>query len=130
MHREIVTDPLDAADLWADLRANLARLAHHGVTEVRLFFGFAWGRYIYDGLWREIPVAPDAVPAMVVDAERQGFGRLGDDNLYLTIAPLDAKLLYSHERDIHLCRGQDNRFTAEVLERWRADGWLLECARR
>jgi hypothetical protein len=130
MNKEVVTDPLAHEDLWNDLRLTVARLEGLGATEVLLFFGYAWGRRIYSGPWVGMPVAIGAVPAMIADAEQQGFGSLGDDNLYLTVPSRDVKFLYSHESDIHLSYGPETPFVTETIGRWRANGWFLENGKR
>lgn len=124
MCHEIVTDPLAPEDLWSDLRANIGLLRQLRVGEVRLLFGFAWGKHVYQGPWTELEVSLEVLEARVKDAEHQGFGRLGADNLYLSLPALEARVQYSHEADIHLSHGALNPFVEAVLQRWRADQWL------
>ena len=124
MHAEIVTDPLQGADLRHDLEANLARIKALGVSEITLLFGFSWGRHIYEKEWKELPVAPDEALEMVRRAEKLAYGRLGDDNLYLTVETYDLRLQYSHEADIHLSFATQNRLVDDILDRWTAMQWL------
>jgi hypothetical protein len=124
MHAEIVTDPLQGSDLRQDLELNLARIKALGVREVSLLFGFSWGKHIYEKEWKELPLSPDDALALVRRAEKQGFGKLGDDNLYLTVAALNLRLQYSHETDIHLSFSDPNQLVHEILDRWCALQWL------
>lgn len=124
MLAEIVTDPLQGRDLKCDLEVNLAHLNTLGVGQVALLFGFSWGKHIYAGEWKELPVSPDEVIAQVNGAEKLGFGRLGDDNLYLAVEQYNLRLQYSHEADIHLSFGTPNRLVHDILDRWTAMQWL------
>lgn len=124
LHTEIVTDPLQGADLLGDLEVNLSRINALGVQQVSLLFGFAWGNHIYEKEWKELLLSPDEARALVRQAEKQGFGRLGDDNLYLTVEAFNLRLQYSHEADIHLSFGTPNPLVYEILDRWRDKQWL------
>ena len=124
MIAEIITDPLRRTDLRHDLGVNLTRMKALGVAEVSLLFGFSWGKHIYEKAWKELPVAPAEALALVRRAEKLGFGRLGDDNLYLTVGKFNLRLQYSHEADIHLSFNKPNRLVHDILERWTAMQWL------
>jgi hypothetical protein len=124
MHSEIITDPLQGADLRHDLTVNLARMKALGLQEISLLFGFSWGNHIYEKDWKDIPVSPDDAQAMVQRAERQEFGKLGDDNLYLFVKDYNLRLLYSHDADIHLSFGTPNRLVHDILDRWNGMQWL------
>jgi hypothetical protein len=126
MIREIVTDPLDATDLRADLCENLRLIQQMGIEEVRLFFGYSWGRHIYEDRWVEIPIHPAQVEQRITEAERKQYGSLGDDNFYVRIPHLEVRLEYTYETDIHLSYAEENSFVVTVLERWRANEWLME----
>lgn len=126
MNRELVTDPLDVDDLWRDLRATIDWLARQGVEEVLVMFGFSWGKHIYEKEWVDLPVRVDALEQRVQEAERRNFGRLGRDNLYITIPQFEARLNYSYESDIHLSHGEDNAFVLAVRQRWQNEQWLTE----
>lgn len=126
MNRELVTDPLGVDDLWSDLRANIDWLSKHGVAEVLVMFGFSWGKHIYDKEWVDLPIAVADLEQRVRAAEAQNFGRLGRDNLYLSIPQYEARLYYSYESDIHLSHAEDNPLVVAVRARWMADQWLTE----
>jgi hypothetical protein len=127
MFTEVVTDPLGAEDLWNDLLLNLNHIEALGISQVTLFFGFAWGKHIYVGedTWHELPMGVDAVETMIRRACDQGYGRLGDDNLYLSVPDLAVRLQYSHEMDIHLSFSEHNPFVKTVLERWKDNQWFM-----
>jgi hypothetical protein len=124
MIAEIITDPLRGKDLRHDLGANLAGMKALGVTEMSLLFGFSWGNHIYEKEWKELPVSPDKAQALVRRAEELGFGRLGNDNLYLTVEKFNLRLQYSHEADIHLSFNTPNRLVHDILDRWTTMQWL------
>lgn len=124
IHTEIVTDPLQGADLRHDLEANLTRMAAMGVHEITLLFGYSWGNHIYEKEWKDLAVSPAEVLALVRKAEKQGYGRMGDDNLYLTVDKFNLRLQYSHEADIHLSFATPNPLVRDILKRWIAMQWL------
>lgn len=124
MQAEIVTDPLQASDLRNDLKANIRRMTAMGVREVGLLFGYAWGQHVYEKEWKELSVSPEEVHALVRRAEKQGYGRIGDDNLYLTVEKFNLRLQYSHEADIHLSFGTPNPLVRDIIERWTTQQWL------
>ncbi len=126
MIREVITDPLDAADLWADLRENLRLIQQMGINEVYLFFGYSWGKHVYAEQWVEIPVHPAQVEQRIIDAEHKQYGSVGDDNLYVRIPDIEVRVEYTYETDIHISYAEENSFVKTVLERWRANGWMLE----
>jgi len=128
MNKEMVTDPLGAEDLWADLHINLKHLQELGIEEVLIFFGFSWGKSFYgqDEPWHDILVPLGAVEKMLTEAHEKGWGTLGNDNLYITIPILDVRLQYSHEVDIHLSFGTVNPFVTTVLDRWASNQWFTE----
>ena len=126
MRHEIITDPLDHGELWADLRTNAALLDDLGVRQIWLLFGFAWGNSIYPAQWTDIPAAPDEIAGRIREAEQKGFGRLGSDNLYIGVPDLNARLQYSHEAEIHLSYLTVNPFVQTLYDRWSANQWFLE----
>ncbi len=124
MQAEIVTDPLQASDLRQDLETNIRRMSALGVREIALLFGYAWGNHIYEKEWKDLAVSPDEVLALVRKAEKLGYGRMGDDNLYLTVEKFNLRLQYSHEADIHLSFGTPNLLVHDIIERWTTLQWL------
>lgn len=126
MNRELVTDPLGVEDLWADLRTNIELLKASGYTEALVFFGFGWGKHIYEGQWQDLPMALDTLERRIVEAQEKGFGSLGSDNLYFTIEALPIRLTYSYESDIHLSFADENAIVATIRQRWLSQGWLTE----
>jgi hypothetical protein len=130
MIREIITDPLDAADLWADLNENLRLIRQMGIEDVRLFFGYSWGKHIYEGRWVEISIHPAQVEQRIVDAERKQYGSVGDDNFYVRIPDIEVRVEYTYESDIHLSYADENAFVKTVLGRWNANDWMMERKKR
>lgn len=126
MNRELVTDPLGVGDLWADLRANIQLLKSSGYTDALVFFGFGWGKHIYEDQWQDLPLELDDLEPRIIEAEQKGFGRLGSDNVYFTIEALPIRLNYSYESDIHLSYADENDIVSTIRERWLSQGWLTE----
>ncbi|MBN2061992.1 MAG: hypothetical protein JW882_16405 [Deltaproteobacteria bacterium] len=125
MKREVVTDPISVKDLKTDLKKNISLIRKLGVSKLFVLFGFSWGRHIYDGEWKEIEVSVDEMQKMINDAEKKEYGKLGDDNLYITIPEFIARLHYSYETDIHLSYSEKNQFVDIVLKRWSSNGWFF-----
>ena len=125
MKREIVTDPLSVDDLRSDLKKNISFIKKLGVSRILVLFGFSWGKYIYSGEWEDIEVSVDEIQKMINDAEKKEYGKLGDDNLYITIPEFIARLHYSYETDIHLSYSEKNRFVERVIKRWSSNGWFF-----
>ena len=126
MNRELVTDPLDREDLWADLKTNIELLSASGYSRVLAFFGFAWGKHIYPDQWHDMPMSLAELEEQIMRAEEKGFGSLGSDNLYFTLADLPLRLSYSHESDIHLSYVREDDIVTQIRERWFEQGWLTE----
>lgn len=126
MNRELITDPLDREELWSDLRTNIELLSTRGHSRVLAFFGFAWGRHIYPDQWHDMPMSLTAFEKQLVQAEERGFGRLGSDNVYFTLADLPLRLSYSCESDIRLSYAQNDDIVTRIRERWLSSGWLTE----
>lgn len=125
MIREVVTDPLDVADLWSDLRQNIRLIEQMGLKDVRLFFGYSWGKHIYEDRWVEISITPDQVVQQIIDAEQKHYGSVGDDNFYIRIPDIEVRVEYTYETDIHLSYAGENSFVKKVLERWRTNEWMI-----
>ena len=130
MIREVITDPLDAADLWADLRENLWLIQRMGIQQIRLFFGYSWGEHIYEDRWVEIPIHPAQAQQRVIEAEQERYGSVGDDNFYIRIPDIEVRVEYSYESDIHLSYAEENSFVKTVLARWNANEWMMERKRK
>ena len=126
MNRELVTDPLDREDLWADLEDNIDLLTAQGYTQVLAFFGFAWGNHIYEGRWHDLPITLADLEKRIAEAEEKGWGRLGQDNLYFTVSELPLRLSYSYENDIHMSYADDNEIVSLIRKRWLSNEWLTE----
>lgn len=124
MNIEAVTDPLSIDDLWDDLHHNIQLLAQMKISRTFCFFGFSWGKHIYEGKWDDIPVERDQITPLIRKYEKLEYGRLGDDNIYITIPELDAKVSYTHEVDIHLSYSTVNPFVRQILDRWESEQWL------
>jgi hypothetical protein len=125
MKKEIVTDPLSVGDLRSDLKKNISLIKKLGVSRILVLFGFSWGKNIYNGEWQDIEVSVDEVQEMINDAEKKEYGKIGDDNLYITIPEFIARLHYSYETDIHLSYSEKNGFVEKVLKRWSSKGWFF-----
>ena len=126
MNREIVTDPLDRDDFWADFRANIALLTSLGHSQVLAFFGFSWGKHFYGGQWYDMPMSLMDLEQRIVSAEEKGLGSFGQDNLYFTVEPLSMRLTYSYEGTIHLSYAEENDVVDHIRQRWLSQQWLTE----
>lgn len=125
MNRLIVTDPLEADDLWMDLTNVIKILKECHIPQVSLFFGYSWGQSIYNAEWHDIPVFVDDIIDTVSQAEASGYGRMSKDNLYLNIPEHHVRLNYSYESDIQLSFMNPNTLVQSILDHWNEHKWLL-----
>ena len=125
MNKEIVSDPLEAEDLWNDLNSNIALLTSLNIRLVLMFFGFSWGNKIYPGNWHDIPAVTKDIKDTIINFERAGHGSLASDNLELFVPEYNVRIHYSYEADIHLSYLEENAFVQPILNRWTINRWLL-----
>jgi hypothetical protein len=103
----------------------LDQLEKDDVHEVKFTFGFAWGNFVYDGDWKEELATPAEVRRRVLDAEREGRGRIGDDDFYISVPGVGYERTYCHEADIHFESEIDHPELKAAKESWTKLGWSV-----
>lgn len=115
-NRCIVTSELDP-DL---LRAELSYVANYFAARAHVMcsvlFGFAWGNEYYVGDWVAEEIALDSVAAKARELEASRLGRLGRDDLYVTVAGLEFQ--FCHESDLHLRFDESDDTVEHFFSRW------------
>ena len=123
MTREILTYPIDRPSLEAEL----AFLAEHfrglGCDSCTAFFGHAWGEHYPQDPWTAVALPLEALVAEVSRIEEAGFGALGNDDLFITIAPFPLEFRFCNDSDIHLSFEAPSDTTEVFFQRWRALGF-------
>lgn len=94
---------------------------------MRVVFGFAWGIEIYEHDWFELELTGSELRDRVATAEAAGLGRIGSDDLYITLPELGVERQYCHEADIHVTAA-DSRHPYVESERqsWLDKGWKVD----
>ena len=124
MSIRIVTKTLQVEDLWVNLKDNISLFKQFGINDVMILFGFAWGNYIYEKDWVELPTSTDGIENLILKAEKEEHGKLGFDDLYIKIPDINTEFQYCHETDIHLTFSEPNELVQAVRTRWISNGWL------
>ena len=124
MSIKIVTKTLQVENLWDDLKDNIALFKQFGIDNVMILFGFAWGNYIYEKDWIELPTLTDGIQNLILKAEKDDHGELGFDDLYIKLPNCNTELQYCHETDIHLTFSEPNELAQAIKTRWISNGWL------
>jgi len=117
--------PPDVSAVREDFERFLADLENRGIKRVELVFGIGWALDIYPDEWKPESMAVADVRNVVSDAETKGFGKLGSDDLVLTIAELRAERFYCHEGDIHLESEVPSAYTESAKVDWIEQGWTV-----
>lgn len=124
MNREIVTSVI-GADL---VRAELSFFARHfqesGQKTCGVLFGFAWGNDYYPGNeWDHVNIPLAKLVEEVERVESLGWGRVGADDLFVTLDELAVELRFCHEADLHLTFQAGAELGEFYFERWSALGF-------
>lgn len=127
--RCIITSELDPAALRAELSYVADYFAARAQVACKVLFGFAWGNEYYVGDWIEEEIALHSVAAKTREVEASGSGRIGRDDLYVTVSGLEFH--FCHESDLHLRFDQSNDAVEHFFSRWGGLGfapteWLCD----
>jgi hypothetical protein len=127
--RCIITSQLDAAALRAELSYVASYFSARAHVTCKILFGFAWGNEYYDGDWIDEEIALDSVAAKTREVEASGFGRLGRDDLYVSVSGLEFQ--FCHESDLHLRFDESDDAVEHFFGRWGGLGfapteWLCD----
>lgn len=119
----IIARPKSADLVRKEFDAFLARAEKENWTELNVTFGFAWGNYLYERDWLEELFNANELREKVKEAEENGDGAIGSDDLYVTPVGIGVEYTFCHEADIHLEGSQDSEFLKNEKERYQSMGW-------
>jgi len=122
--------PPDAEAVRKDFEQFVAELESRPSERVGVVFGFAWGNEIYERDWLELDLTGSELRTRVAEAEAAGLGRIGADDLYITLPALGVERQYCHEADIHVtAEDASHPYVEAERQRWLACGWEVSpCA--
>lgn len=93
--------------------------------ELLVMFGFAWGNQIYQSNWIEEQLTPNELEEKVKNAEVNGLGSIGTDDLFIDLINRDIQYTFCHEADIHLTSSHESEFIAAEKRRFLNLGWSV-----
>jgi hypothetical protein len=122
--------PPDFETVRRDFDEFVTDLESRPLEKVRVLFGFAWGNVIYEHDWLELDLTGSELRSRVANAEAAGLGKIGADDLYITIPTLGVQRQYCHEADIHVTAADAKHPYVEAeRQRWLSRGWEVHpCA--
>ena len=107
----------DFEALVRDLEASPSR-------RVSVVFGFAWGNHIYELDWVALELSGAELRARVAAAEASGLGRIGSDDLHITLPDVGVERTYCHEADVHVVAPAGTHpYLAAQRQEWIRSGW-------
>jgi hypothetical protein len=124
MQREILTYPLEPAQIKQELQFLAEQLHNFGCSECDILLGFEWGMAYYGtnpATYERI--ATDALVAKIVAAEETGLGRLGQDDLYVRIIEHEIEFRFCNDCDIHLTFEPPSVLAESFYQRWKSQGF-------
>ena len=120
-------EPEVADAVRRDFSSLLRELESSPARRVTVTFGFAWGNEIYEGDWLPLDLTGSELRARVDAAEAKGLGRIGSDDLYITLSDVGVERTYCHEADIHVCADdKTNSYLEDQRDRWIRSGWRVD----
>ena len=122
---ELTAVPPDVSAVREDFERLLVDLENRGIERVEVVFGIGWAVDIYPDEWNSQWMSVPDIRNAVSDAETKGFGKLGSDDLVLTIPEFRAERFYCHEGDIHLESDTPSTYTDSAKADWIARGWTV-----
>jgi len=123
MTREILTYPLDRPSLEAELAFLVQHFRTLGYDRCTAFFGHAWGERYPQDPWTPVDLPLEALVAEVSRIEAAGFGALGDDDLFITLAAFPLEFRFCNDSDIHLSFEEPSDIAEVFYQRWRGRGY-------
>lgn len=84
------------------------------IAQVKVLFGFAWGNQFFD--WQPQRMSILQLNRAVQEGETKRFGKIGNDDLILSLESDNSEILLCHEGDIHIYFDQVTPFIEAILE--------------
>lgn len=118
------SDAVDA--VRRDFEALVRDLEASPSKRVSVMFGFAWGNEIYERDWLALELSGAELRARVAAAETNGIGRIGSDDLHITLPDVGVERTYCHEADVHVIAAEDTHPYLEAQrQEWVRSGWQV-----
>ena len=122
--REILTYPIEAAEIREELLFVLEYFRARGHSSCEVLFGWAWGNDYYPtDEWAYRTCDLGSVLPEVERAEQAGWGKLGQDDLYLKFPTLDLEFRFCNDSDLHISFDQASDVVESFYSRWKARGF-------
>jgi hypothetical protein len=112
-----------------DFQAFLGGLESSPSEMVSVVFGWPWGNKIYERDWSALEMTGSELRARVDAAEASGVGRIGTDDLHITLPDIRVERKYCHEGDIHVVADDsEHPYLSAQRQEWIRRGWQVhEC---
>ncbi|MCW5983521.1 MAG: hypothetical protein KIT09_35850 [Bryobacteraceae bacterium] len=111
--------PVAEDALRRDFEAFLSEL-ESSQSRVSVVFGVAWGNEIYERDWRALEMSGGELRARVGAAESSGLGKIGRDDLHITLQDVGVQRTYCHHAEIHVAADASTHPNFEALR----DAWI------
>jgi hypothetical protein len=129
MKYELVGRPSESIAVDAvrrDFEAFLGDLESSPSKMVSMVFGWPWGNKIYERDWSVLELTGSELRARVDAAEASGLGRIGADDLNITLPDIRVERKYCHEGDIHVVAdNSEHPYLSAQRQQWLCKGWQI-----
>jgi hypothetical protein len=124
MKREILTYPISAAELKAELAFFAEHFRSLGYAHCEALFGWAWGnKYYTTTTWDRVYIPLTDLLSEVQRVESAGLGLLGRDDLFLSVPPLNLEFQFCNDSDIHVFFEGPAEIPEFFYNRWKVCGF-------
>jgi hypothetical protein len=96
----VIVQPFERIHAFSFIDFLSKTLPDFGITGIDVMYGWAWGNDIFN--WETRTIALDTLKAEIEHIERQGFGKIGDDDLVIKINSHYLEIILCHETDLHI----------------------------
>ena len=70
------------------------------INEIDVLYGLAWGNDVFK--WETRTIGLGSLKTEIEHVENQGFGKIGDDDLIISISSHNLEITLCHETDLHI----------------------------
>ena len=132
MKREILTYPMEPDQIRQELTYLADYLQKHGHAHCSVLFGHEWGiSYYGNNHWDYEELRTADLTQRILTVESSGIGKIGADDLLITVPDLAAEFKFCHESDIHISFEEPSEIIEHFYSRWKTLGyspaeWLAE----
>ena len=124
MLREILTYPIEPAQMEEELSFFAEHMRALGYAGGDVLFGSFWGgEYYPTSRWEYERISFDALVAKVAQVEASGIGQLGRDDLWVKIPGLEVEFRFCNDCDIHITYEFSTELAETFYQRWKSRGF-------